>query len=305
MLKFKTKVLTFILLLLTVVIGYCSLADGNTDPFYLRFTTKKQKNLILGTSRAAQGLQPQVFKSVLKTNLFNYAFTETQSPYGKIYYQSIIKKHSKEKGGIAVLTIDPWSVSSNCSNPNDSTLFRENNLCLHNTPFVNLNPNIFYLFNNLKGNYINIIKPPTNKMYLHKNGWLEINNVPMDNLSNLNRINRKIKTCKEIMLPSTKFSSFRFNYLLKTINYLKKYGKVYLVRLPIHAKMMEIENKLSPNFYNKIKPAIDQADGYLDLTIYNKKFKYTDGNHLYKTSGAEVSTIIANWIKNKKINDLK
>ena len=59
-------------------------ADGNLDPFYIRFTTPKQKNMILGTSRAAQGLQPSIFDNVLNkkrdyisfyllfNNLFNH-----------------------------------------------------------------------------------------------------------------------------------------------------------------------------------------------------------------------------------------
>ena len=39
-------------------------ADGSTDPFYTRFTTPRQNNLILGTSRAAQGVQPGILDSI-------------------------------------------------------------------------------------------------------------------------------------------------------------------------------------------------------------------------------------------------
>ena len=60
--------------------------DGNTDPYYKRFTTPTNNSLILGVSKAAQGLQPQVFNNILnRKDLFNYSFTISSSPYGKLY----------------------------------------------------------------------------------------------------------------------------------------------------------------------------------------------------------------------------
>ncbi len=61
---------------------------------------------------------------------------------------------------------------------------------------------------------------------------------------------------------------------------------------------MEIENRLMPDFDSKLRQAKSIAAGYLDLTKYNSDFIYTDGNHLYKESGKEVSRIIAKWIYN-------
>ena len=86
-------------LILSVLIGCIFLvlnkADGGTDPFYIRFTTPKQQNLILGTSRAAQGLQPHVFDSICNVNFYNYSFTIAHSPYGPTYLNSIKKKLNK------------------------------------------------------------------------------------------------------------------------------------------------------------------------------------------------------------------
>lgn len=64
--------------------------------------------------------------------------------------------------------------------------------------------------------------------------------------------------------------------------------------------MMEIEDELMPDFDLKIKKAIELSDGYLDMTSKNEKFAYTDGNHLYKTSGEEVSGIVARWVKTQR-----
>jgi hypothetical protein len=53
------------------------------------------------------------------------------------------------------------------------------------------------------------------------------------------------------------------------------------------------------DFDSKIKDAILLSKDYLDLTKENSSFTYTDGNHLYKKSGAVVSEKIANWLKTK------
>lgn len=294
--KFFIKSLLFIIPILVFILSIPFLAGGYTDPFYVRFTTPKQKNLIIGTSRAAQGLQPEIFNSILYTDIYNYAFTISHSPFGKIYYESILRKHNKVENGVFIITVDPWSISSWTENPNDLTKFRENQLCLSNTKCVSCNPNYEYLYKNLKGKYKDIISPSEN-MYLHKNGWLEIKVIKMDSISVYRRITNKVKTYRTQHMPRTKFSDERLDYLLKTIKYFKDYGRVYLVRLPIHKSMMAIENELMPQFDSVINNAIELSDGYLDLTIKNDAFTYTDGNHLYKESGKEVSELIANWIK--------
>lgn len=274
-------------------------ADGYTDPFYVRFTTSKQQNMILGTSRAAQGLQPKVFEQILKKDINNFAFTAEHSPFGEVYLESIKRKHNKKEDGLFIIAVDPWSISSWSSSPNDLSQFRENKLCLNKTKIVNLNPNIFYILDNLSERRLDILFQNKSNMFLHKDGWLEISNIKMDSASVADRVSSKIETYRNQHLPKANFSSTRLQYLIKTVCYLKEYGDVYLVRLPIHEKMMEIEKELMPDFDSKIKEAIDLSDGYLDMTPENSLFNYTDGNHLYKDSGKKVSKIIANWITDK------
>jgi hypothetical protein len=117
------------------------------------------------------------------------------------------------------------------------------------------------------------------------------------------RIASKLKgfTQWRAYLKIYKFSSFRLNYLKKTIDFLSKHGKVYLVRLPIHPEMLKIENELMPNFEGIINEVAPLTNGYLNMTPDNHLYKCTDGNHLYKESGKEVSEKIALWIKNKQL----
>ena len=69
------------LIALSLFIWIFSFADGTNDPFYLRFTSPKQNNLIIGTSRAAQGLQPKILNGICQTEFYNYAFTLGRSPF--------------------------------------------------------------------------------------------------------------------------------------------------------------------------------------------------------------------------------
>jgi len=273
-------------------------ADGYSDPFYLKFTTPKQNNLILGTSKSAQGLNPYVFNEILNTKVYNYSFSIDTSPYGPKYLESIKLKLNKENSNnIFIITIDCWSISSICDNPNDILNFRENNLSVGTLKVVDKNPNIPYLLKFMAGNYYKIIHKPS-VAKLHQNGWLDVS-LNTDSIS----VNRRTKSNLieyEKKLSTYKYSQVRFDYLIKTIEFLNNYGSVYLVRLPISSKLMEIENLLIPDFEEKIKPVIKITGGYLNLTAKNSYFNYTDGVHLSKQYRTLASEEISNWIKNKR-----
>lgn len=289
---------TFFLL---IFIFFSSLEDQLAqDAYYYRFTTQKQNSLILGNSRASQGLIPEIFNNELNINIYNYGFTISNSPYGPSYLESIKKKLNNEtKEGIFILTVDPWSIST-INNPNDNiNLFLEKERFIGKLNFVNVNPNFEYLFRFSQANNFydllnkNIKNPST---YLHKkSGWLEIN-VPMDSISfNKRLVDKILDYNKKIDLYT--HSEKRLTYLKETIDYLKSFGKVYLVRLPVHIKMMEIENEFMPNFNNKIESLITNDVVFFDMTKSDQKYVYTDGNHLHKSSSMIVSYQISDLIK--------
>ena len=299
---FLVRLFVVTILFSIVLIYIFSKADGFTDAFYLRFTTPKQKSLILGTSRAAQALQPEVFNNILKKDIYNFAFTNSQSPYGPVYHKSIKKKLNKEsKNGIFIVAVSPWSISSITEDPNNYKNFREVDLCLDNTSIVNMNPNIEYLLNNFSQPYYKLLFQNKSNVFLHNDGWLEVS-VKMDSLSVQKRLESKVAIYSK--LNNFKFSEYRLLYLEKTVEFLQSYGKVYLVRLPMHQNILTIENNLMSDFDLKIKSIINQSSGYYDFTKQSQSFTYTDGNHLYKDSGYKISTIIAELIKNNKVRYL-
>ncbi len=299
--KFLVQTILFLTLLIISVYWVILQADGHADPFYLRFTTPRQSSLILGTSKAAQGIQPAVLNKILSRNdMYNFAFTIDHSAYGPTYLKAIKKKLSPHTNdGIFILSVDPWSISSTTKDPNDTSQFIESRLCLGNTPKVDSHPNFSYLYENFNGNFFNMLwsNSPT---YLHKDGWLEIT-VAMDSFSVHQRIKKGIKMYKDIHLKRYHFSNIRFTYLLKTIDFLKEHGAVYLVRLPVPSEMMKIETDLMPDFDNKMQEIVQKTSiNYLDLTPSNSQLTFTDGNHLYKQSGEMVTRLIAQWILDKK-----
>lgn len=279
------------------------MANGKSDAYYVRFTTPRQSSLILGTSRAAQGLQPSVFNEIIYKNkakhFFNYSFSLIDSPYGPAYYESIKRKLDPyTRDGIFIVTIDPWSISDTAANQNNTDDFIENKSFISKTKYVNLNPNLFYLIQSYNEPYINIIRKwnTTTALNLHKDGWLEVD-APMDNVHVAKSLAAKLAFYRKNYLQAYKFSGLRLNYLSKTIKFLQQHGKVYLVRLPVHQMMFTIENELMPDFDDKINAiARDENIPYLNFSLLENEYQYVDGNHLYKSSGKEVSAIVAKWI---------
>ncbi len=295
--KFVLHISLFILGLTTSILIIFSFANGSSDEFYLKLTTPKQGNLILGTSKAAQGVQPKILENTLNKKFYNYSFSLLTSPYGKTYLTSVKNKlDTSKKNNIFILAVDPWGICSSTKNPNDSLQFPENKSFLHSVRNVNRNPNYNYLIHHFQGNYYKLIinKSPA---LLHDDGWLEVN-LSHDRQEVERRTKFTVDDYRE-KLADYKYSDIRFTYLIKTINYLSAYGKVYLLRLPVHPDLMKVENTLMPDFDAVIQKAIELSDGYLDFSASNTEYNYTDGVHLDKESGEKMSLALGNWIKSK------
>ena len=305
--RFILQISIFSTFPLLIFLGIFYLADGYTDAYYLRFTAPSQHSLILGTSRSALGLNPTAMDSVLKgTHFFNYSFTLGHSPYGPVYFESIKRKLDKDtQDGLFILSVDPWSVSSLTADPNDVSDYREAGRFLDDLKMVSMKPNIFYLINDYEGSYFRILIDKVQEIagtrpkpiYVHRNGWLEIN-IPMDSLSVSKRTLNKFEVYRKQNLPRYKISSLRIKYLQKTIAYLKEHGKVYLVRLPVPDDMIRIESMLYPDFEQDIKKLSMKLNvPYKSYRNNGSTYRYIDGNHLYKTSSRAVSVDIAHWIQ--------
>jgi len=296
--KFLIESTLFYVAIIASVYFVFQQADGKSDPFYSRTTTPKQESLILGTSKAAQGLMPEVLNSYLETDIYNFSFTVAHSPFGPAYLSTIEKKLKLEtKDGVFIITVDPWSISSDGKDPNNEEEFGEAKSFMGTTASFSSKPNISYLLNSYDDNYIKILLN-FSLMEVHKDGWLEVF-PPMDSSSVKNRIAENILEQNE-KLKSYQFSETRFEYLKRTIETLKNHGKVYLVKLPVDYKIAEIEAELVPDFDAKIEELAKTVSvPYLNLMNSDTKFTFTDGIHLYKDSAKLLSAEVGRWISKK------
>lgn len=279
-------------------------ADGRTDPYYLRFTTPRQSSMIIGTSRPAQGIQPHVLDSVLRTHgkevrSFNYGFAVGYSNYGDAYLGSILKKlDPTTRDGVFILAVDPWGLAGPRSTPIHDPL-RDGGF-IAEMDWVNMDPNLEYLLTVYKKPLLEIVLPdprqPEGPMVLHEDGWLEID-LPMLPADIEKRTQAKLTEYRTTRLPGATISPQRMGYLARTIDTLQHYGTVQLVRLPVDPRMLALEDTLAPHFSRYMQALADLKQvGLLDLTNNGAAWEYTDGNHLTPESGAKVTALIADHL---------
>jgi len=278
---------------------------GFSDAYYLRLTTPKQQSLVVGTSRAAQGIMPTVLNKMLSGHythpVFNYAFTVTHSPYGKAYFKSIKNKlDTTVRDGLFIVTVDPWSLSAS-RKENETHVFEEQNTFMGGVANVSANPNLDYLLNYYGEPFYTIISDRffPRPMHLHEDGWLQVT-VAMDSNSVAKRKTQQLreytKKAKELQ-----FSDGRLDFLEKTLGYLKGHGDVFLVRLPVSREMLQVENSLKADFNSSMQSLASRyAIPFLDMTQSCNDCIFNDGHHLNQKSSPEVTAYIAEQILSKE-----
>ncbi len=278
-------------------------ADGTFDDYYLRFTGPQRQALILGTSRAAQGLRPEVMNPILQRDgkqetLFNFAFTLGQSPYGPTYLEAVRKKLDPcATNGLYILAVDPWSLCDDKTLKPDE---REDALALGRMWSFIGTPNYEYLTRYATAGWGSFIGGPLHDAdtltLLHPDGWLQIN-APMDVLSVRKRTERKLEHYRKVQLPASIPSQERFAGLRGTVALLKPHGRVVLVRLPVSDAMLELENQLWPDLSDRLAAlAAEQGAEFLDLMPERGLCSFTDGNHLDTLSARSISERSAKYL---------
>jgi len=269
------------------------LRRGQVDAFYGRFTGPPAGSLILGTSRAAQGIRPAVLAARLggrfEGPLLNYAFTLTHSPYGEAYLQSIRRKlRPGVTKGLFIVAVDPWSLS--LTGPEG--VYPENQSFIGQLHQVSQNPNLPYLTRyQTKPLYRLLLDYATATERLHPDGWLEVN-IGTDSAQVRARTARKLQDYQKLAVAQH-LSAGRLQALRHTIRLLKHYGQVVLVRLPVGPSLLALEQNYQPGFDPLMRQtATDLAVPYLDYSA--QPYATTDGNHLQRDASSAFSQQLAN-----------
>lgn len=299
--EFIVKILKYLflvsLLFLTLLYFYLNKYEPYIDSNYSQLTQYHNDGLIVGTSRAAIDIEP----SVISHNLYNFAFTIDISPFGKSYFDFIIKFHKVQtfdSNRIHLVTVDPWSIRSVKGYDTIINSSFTNYLFLPPTK-----PNFEYIFKfgNLSiWEVINVIKNRERNLFINENGRL-VKRMSEDFLKKDYDRKSKLKInnykSSELFLKGYQ-SKNRIKYLIETIKYLKKDGKVYLVRLPISNQMLEIENAISPDFNELISEISDSLKvKYINFTIEKNIFRTTDGHHIWDEHVIDFSQYLKKRLK--------
>jgi hypothetical protein len=326
--KFLYRIILFLItisLLLGLYLVFIIIYPEYVNTEYYRFVTPRAHSLILGTSRAAVGIQPDIINRKIydgKPILTNHAFSIVASKYGPLYFKELKQKIDTSKTNIEsifVLSVDPWVLSE------DSTNFptKEEDLWENNNPIpvgklkrVDINPNFEYLWNYWGNRFL-----PFKECFKHlinysdiwtleSNGWVNID-VPMDSATINRRIKDGIDSYKENKMV---YNPVRFKYLRITIEYLSKYGHVYLVRIPITKPMYELETKKFPDFDLYMDTLVaDYKVKYINMFHQTSGYDFVDHHHMAKNSALFFSEELADSIEKdlissrncSKVSDLK
>lgn len=284
--------------------------DSHFDPYYKRLSSAKQESLVLGTSRAAQGIVPDVINRTLRaqgraSNLYNFAFSQGNSPFGPWYLQSIKDKLKSvavgdKKNKLFILCVDPWNVSGWKEN-DIPQVYKEKTLPPYALMSASINPNIEYLFKYYQFPRFNLVLRKwlyqVNTATLHDDGWLEVR-LDRDSAATLENTRRHIREkLEDERIDLRRLSPVRLESLQQLIGLLKERGSVFLVRMPVPPLMLDLENQYCADFNEQMKTIARRKDiVYMDYSGIGTSFRFNDGNHLHFQSGLKFSQLLADSI---------
>jgi hypothetical protein len=294
MIKIYFKILAFTLPAIIAVIVSCEMFSESFVDYYYAKITHEGKSLIIGTSRASQGLIPDSLMKGTKFDgpMLNFAFSSFESAFDEGYFNAIKEKLDDNiKNGLFIIEIDPAAIYIDASIPSSKKLSSQ--IIFHG------NPNYEYMYRNINPFY-QIIERRNfrdDKSIQHPSGWMEVT-LPVDSISVNLRSKAKLKVALE-SFPKCTLSENRIHYLKETIRLLKNHGTVMLIKIPAWQPIQDVENTHSPNLNNLMHQIANEMNiKYYDFSQYCKNYSYTDGNHLDKTStikfSSELNKIILN-----------
>jgi len=247
------------------------------DAFYWK-STYASPNLILGASRASQGIAPDVLEAELglQQPALNFAFTGIHSPYGAAYHDMIKRKIDyKNTPGLFILSVHPGNLADYKGGGGQ----RENDFRFYDLWCITCNPNVEYIIRNVSGKQsllpvmLTNIKPKREFDIIHHNGWIERTTPPeMRDL--------EIEELKALQYDPFR-SEEREEFLEKTVAYLKGYGEVVMVRMPIIKDFKEKEDEFFEYQFDSLMQQIADRQGahYLDYSGEGSGYDFNDGIH--------------------------
>jgi hypothetical protein len=269
--------------------------NGYTDDYYLRVASPRQTGLIVGTSRAAQGLVPaEIDARALGASAapYNFAFASSLTRYGRAYFEAIGRKLAEQRPaqiGVFLLEVSPLAISIDATGTRE---FPEQETFVGKLSTFASDPNVEYPFYAARRGYDIIDRSVrrwrgTGRLFLHDDGWLEVK--PVADASIELNIQQKLVDYAQVFSVS-RHSPERSEYLERTIVQLVARGRVALVVMPIDPRLRALEWSYMPDFDDRMRVLAERSRAtYLDLSDLDARVVTNDGNHLRQDWARAVS----------------
>lgn len=275
------------LLVLLFVVAFALIPAGRIGDVYPRVVTPRKQSLVIGTSRAAQAINPEILNASLgdfyPPDLYNFAFHLDISSYNPYYVEAIRKKLQRPDGvrRYFILAVDPWSFDDGVVSPPELALRS-----------VSVRPNLEFIFRNFTRNWFT---PFPTHSFVNDDGRTEVDYAPKSEQEWEARVKARLVAYVE-RSGNFCYSRSRESLLQLLIDELGARGDVYLVRIPVSAPMLSLENSVCPDFSCRMR-LVASWSGAVFFDFTDSLFGTTDGNHLVMSEGDRFSRQLADSIR--------
>ncbi len=282
------------------------LSEGYVDDYYNKFT-QEAGSLVLGLSRGEQGIVPDIveetFHGQIQTPVINFA--TNQSSYGEAYLRAVKRKLGiNHKKGLFILSVTPGNFTAPQGMSDEEIIALDENTPMGKMDDFISSPNYEYIIDCYAYSLYNVFNPYKSQgpLLSHKNGWNEIrideNPGPVveNDIANWKALTKKYYKRK---LKEESISQYRIQSFIKTLNFLKEYGNVVMVRMPADVELIHLENDNWKDFDTKFDSIAKKHDvPYLNYSRLKDSLKTYDGSHLVSKSAKRFTRILSDDIDN-------
>lgn len=278
---------------------------------YPKFT-HASPSLILGLSRAHYALDPATLEESLngvdhESPFLNFAFEKSQSPYGQVYLEAALKKIPEHTSkGIYILGVSPgnFSVPNRLRTPEDILEF-DRQMMIGKVDNLNTHPNLEFVRKCFGRSLYKGIFPHDHRIstVFHDNGWEEFRlyapgyQITADDIAYWQEETVTGYTQLAKVIPEH-ISDYRINWFATTIDSLQSRGRVYIVRIPMHPGVLDLEDQVWPEFDSIMTDmASEKGATYYNYRDAHATFETYDGSHLHSESAKAFSSHLGSQIR--------
>ncbi len=285
------------------------LSKGTVDIYYNKLN-QEAGSLILGLSRADQGISPYIIENDLSSFDFskpviNFAMNAHQSAFGEVYLKGVMKKiENNNNNGIFIISLNPGNFTVPITTSEENVFSLDKASIIGSINNLTKKPNYDYLISKYESPLYSTFFDKKNWRHLvsHNNGWNEVILISEnDTITEADINNWKSQTIDYYKreVEKIRVSNYRMSYFIKTIEFLKTKGSVFLIRMPSDISVL----KFAKNNWSDFDHDMDSVSTLYNVPYFNyssqsNEYKTYDGSHLESESAKKFTKQLCLDIKN-------